>query len=179
LNLGLSTNWPPCEEDDSKKVFFFFFFSFFFFCFPSLYLSVCLQGTIDRPTKGSVHVCGLAITPRTSDADLAHLRLTRLGFVFQTFNLLPSMTALENVEMPMTLAGMAPAARRRRATELLTRVGLAARLTHFPSMLSGGEQQRVTIARALANSPDLLIGTLAQPFFFFFFFFFFFLLLLL
>jgi ABC-type lipoprotein export system ATPase subunit len=98
------------------------------------------------------------ITDRTPDALLAEVRLKKMGFVFQTFNLLGALTAQENVEMPMVLLGELSAAERaKRAVDLLTTVGLSKRLDHFPSQLSGGEQQRVTIARAIANRPELLL----------------------
>ena len=115
-------------------------------------------GTIDRPTKGSVRVCGTRITDTTPDARLAELRLNKLGFVFQTFNLISGMTALENVEMPLTLHGsLPPKERRERCESILRSVGMGDRMHHIPSQLSGGEQQRVTIARALVNFPDILL----------------------
>jgi len=115
-------------------------------------------GTIDKPTKGEIVICGNRITNKTSDAEFALLRLRKIGFVFQTFNLISSMTALENVELSMILDGrLSKGARRKRAIALLNRVGMGARLDHTPSQMSGGEQQRVTIARAIANSPDLLL----------------------
>eukprot|EP00656_Telonema_subtile_P015321 TRINITY_DN18003_c0_g1_i1.p1 TRINITY_DN18003_c0_g1~~TRINITY_DN18003_c0_g1_i1.p1 ORF type:complete len:330 (-),score=64.00 TRINITY_DN18003_c0_g1_i1:182-1171(-) len=117
-----------------------------------------LIGTIDTPTRGSITVCGNTITERAQDNELAELRLQRIGFVFQAFNLLPSFTAVENVEVPMRLAGVLNARERRaRALDLLTRVGLGDRADHTPSQLSGGEQQRVTIARSLSNNPTLLL----------------------
>jgi len=115
-------------------------------------------GTIDTPTKGELVLGGYRINSSTTDDVLSFLRLKKIGFVFQTFNLLSSLTALENVEMPMILAGdLSADQRRRRATDLLNSVGMGARLDHLPSQLSGGEQQRVTIARAMANKPDLLL----------------------
>lgn len=116
------------------------------------------MGTIDKPTKGDMHICGTHIDSHTSDTVFSQIRLHQIGFVFQAFNLLGSMTALENVEMPMVLAGkLSKTERRERAKELLGRVGMGERLNHVPSQLSGGEQQRVTIARAIANSPSLLL----------------------
>lgn len=92
------------------------------------------------------------------DSALAGIRLSKLAFVFQTFNLLPALSAVENVELPMVLAGTGTrASRRKRAVHLLSRVGMAERLHHTPSQMSGGEQQRVTIARALANKPEILL----------------------
>ncbi|KAL7749971.1 ABC transporter H member 2 [Sorochytrium milnesiophthora] len=117
-----------------------------------------LVGTIDKPTKGEMRVCDTVINANTTDEELALLRLHSLGFVFQTFNLLSSMTARENVELPMTLKGTYSAKQRAElATASLQRVGMGHRVDHFPSQLSGGEQQRVTIARAIANRPDLLL----------------------
>lgn len=116
-----------------------------------------LLGGLDRPTSGDVLVAGRRLAER-SDRELADYRRHAVGFVFQFFNLVPSMTARQNVELPMILAERDRAGRRKRADELLERVGLAARRDHRPSELSGGEQQRVSIARALANEPTLLLA---------------------
>ena len=110
---------------------------------------------LDAPSAGRVVIDGVDITALAEDA-LARLRGTRIGFVFQFFHLLPSLTALENVLVPMEIAGQRDA--RRRALALLDEVGLSERGHHYPSQLSGGEQQRVAIARALANDPPLLLA---------------------
>lgn len=115
-------------------------------------------GTIDKPTKGEVFIAGHKIKSSTEDKLLASLRLHYLSFVFQTFNLLSSLTAVENVELPMILEGkLSRSDARRRAITLLEKVGLKERINHFPNQLSGGEQQRVTIARALSNNPKILL----------------------
>ena len=117
-----------------------------------------LIGTIDLSTSGQLYIMGQRIDGSSSDDFLSRLRLEHIGFVFQTFNLLATMSALENVELPMILlAKHDEKERKRRAIALLKRVGLGDRLDHLPSELSGGEQQRVAIARALSNEPDILL----------------------
>jgi putative ABC transport system ATP-binding protein len=116
-----------------------------------------LLGVIDRPTSGTVSIGGERVD-RLGDARATEFRLTRIGFVFQRFYLMQALSARENVELPLSEAGLKGAARRDRARELLAYVGLGQREGHRPSQLSGGEQQRVAIARALANRPTLLLA---------------------
>ena len=116
-----------------------------------------LIGGIDAPTSGTIELLGRRLDG-LGDRELTRLRLTRLGFIFQRFYLLPVLTARENIELPMAEAGMDRAARRARAMELLEYVGLAGRAAHRATQLSGGEMQRVAIARALANRPALLLA---------------------
>lgn len=116
-----------------------------------------LLGGIDTPSSGTVEILG-TVLQSLSDRDLTRLRLTRLGFIFQRFHLLPVLTAQENVELPMAEAGVPREDRRARAGELLSYVGLAHRARHRATQLSGGEMQRVAIARALANRPALLLA---------------------
>ena len=116
-----------------------------------------LIGGIDAPSAGSVELLGTRLDA-LSDRELTRLRLTRLGFVFQRFHLLPVLTARENVELPMAEAGMGRRERQDRASELLAYVGLGHRVGHRATQLSGGEMQRVAIARALANQPALLLA---------------------
>ena len=116
-----------------------------------------LIGGIDTPTSGTVEILGTALTS-LSDRQLTRLRLTRLGFIFQRFHLLPVLTARENVELPMAEAGVPTRDRRQRALELLHYVGLGERAGHRATQLSGGEMQRVAVARALANRPAVLLA---------------------
>src|SRR5512143_1990899 len=112
---------------------------------------------LDRPTSGSMQVNGRELA-QMSPQELARYRRFTVGMVFQAFNLIPSMTLLENVELPMRFAEVDRAERAVRAQEALQRVGLSARITHRPVELSGGEQQRASIARALVNRPTLLLA---------------------
>jgi putative ABC transport system ATP-binding protein len=116
-----------------------------------------LIGGIDHPSAGSVTIDGARID-QMSDADATRFRLRHIGFVFQRFYLMPALTAIENVELPMAEARLPRNHRVRRARELLAYVGLGERRNHRPAQLSGGEQQRVAIARALANKPQLLVA---------------------
>ena len=116
-----------------------------------------LLGALDRPSSGWLRFDGRDLG-ELPDAELARLRLETFGFVFQQFNLIPTLTAQENVEAALAPVGAATAGRRERAAELLQQVGLAARREHLPTQLSGGEQQRVAIARALANDPRVLLA---------------------
>jgi putative ABC transport system ATP-binding protein len=114
-------------------------------------------GGLEEPSRGHVIVDGENVVSLSEDR-LSALRLTKMGFVFQNYNLLANFTARENVEVPMALAGLGRRERHRRSEQLLESVGLADRAKHYPSELSGGQQQRVAIARALANDPPILIG---------------------
>ena len=116
-----------------------------------------LLGALDRPTSGRVEFEGKDLA-RMGDGELAALRRDTLGFIFQQFNLIPTLTAQQNVEAALAPRSFKSVERRRRAAVLLERVGLEPRASHLPSQLSGGEQQRVAIARALANGPRVLLA---------------------
>ena len=114
-------------------------------------------GCLDSPSSGQYFLDGTNVA-QLSDDELAHIRNRKIGFVFQQFHLLPQLTALENVALPMVYAGVPAPEREKRATEALTKVGLADRLRNKPTQLSGGQQQRVAIARAIVNKPLLLLA---------------------
>jgi putative ABC transport system ATP-binding protein len=116
-----------------------------------------LVGCLDTPTSGSYALGGQLVSGVSRD-ELAEIRNRRVGFVFQNFNLLPHISALENVELPLLFGGMRPAERHQRSRELLERVGLGDRTDHKPTELSGGQMQRVAIARALAMDPDIVLA---------------------
>ncbi len=116
-----------------------------------------LIGCIDAPTRGTVEVCGQAVGELGDDA-LADFRARNIGFIFQTFSLVPVLSAYENVEYPLVLVGTPPAERRRRTQEVLEAVGLTAHATRRPNELSGGQRQRVAIARALVKAPQVVLA---------------------
>jgi predicted ABC-type transport system involved in lysophospholipase L1 biosynthesis ATPase subunit len=116
-----------------------------------------ILGGLDQPTSGHVWLVGHELSQMTA-GDLARYRLKKVGMIFQAFNLIPSRTAWQNVEMPMIFAGVGPRERRAAARQALEAVGLGERLDHRPNELSGGEQQRVAIARALVNAPQILLA---------------------
>ena len=114
-------------------------------------------GALDRPTEGTYHLNGRDIST-LDDRELSRIRNSEIGFVFQTFNLIPRTNALKNVELPMLYAGKSKHERTKRAKELLKMVGMEDRYTHQPNELSGGQKQRVAIARAMANDPSILLA---------------------
>jgi putative ABC transport system ATP-binding protein len=116
-----------------------------------------ILGCLDTPTKGTYILNGIDVS-RMSDNDLAEVRNKEIGFVFQTFNLLPRSTSLDNVALPLIYAGVSKADRDRRAHEALENVGLGNRVTHKPNELSGGQRQRVAVARALINNPSIILA---------------------
>jgi putative ABC transport system ATP-binding protein len=116
-----------------------------------------LIGCIDKPTSGRILIDGID-TSRLSSSQTSTLRREKIGFVFQTFNLIPVFTASENVEFPLLVQGVSPAERRKRVAEALENVGLSARAGHRPALLSGGERQRVAVARAIVHRPSLVLA---------------------
>ena len=116
-----------------------------------------LMGCLDKPSIGEIYIENVAVS-KLNDTELAKIRNKMIGFVFQQFNLLPRLTALENVELPMIYARIPREVRKKRAKKLLKLVGLADRMNHRPTQLSGGQMQRVAIARALANEPQIILA---------------------
>ncbi len=116
-----------------------------------------LVGCLDTATKGNIFL-GQHNIGHLSESDLAQIRGKQIGFIFQTFNLIPSLHALDNVALPMVFQGVARKARENQAAEILKQVGLANRMYHLPNQLSGGQRQRVAIARALVNDPDIILA---------------------
>ena len=116
-----------------------------------------MLGCLDVPTQGKYFLDGIDISKKTDD-ELAEIRNNKIGFVFQGFNLLPKLTAIENVELPLIYSNVSTKERKRRAKEALEKVGLGSRVNHKPTELSGGQQQRVAIARALITNPPIILG---------------------
>ena len=114
-------------------------------------------GCLDRPTSGQYLLLGVDVSRKT-DNELAEIRNRKIGFVFQSFNLLPKLIAWKNVELPLLYGGVEPNTRKKKALEMLEKLGLSHRTEHYPSELSGGEQQRVAIARALINDPAIILA---------------------
>jgi putative ABC transport system ATP-binding protein len=114
-------------------------------------------GALDKPSKGSVTIAGVDLT-KLSSRQLAYIRNTHIGYIFQAFNLIPALTAMRNVMLPLLFSGMSTEQATERAKEVLTEVGLANRLTHRPNEMSGGQQQRVAIARGLAMNPAIMLA---------------------
>ena len=116
-----------------------------------------MVGCLDTATKGDIYL-GEHNIEHLSESDLAQIRGKRIGFIFQTFNLIPSLSALDNVALPMTFQNVSRSLRLKKSKELLEQVGLGDRLSHLPSQLSGGQRQRVAIARALINDPEIILA---------------------
>jgi len=116
-----------------------------------------LIGLLDRPSNGEIILLGTE-TSKISDGEASKIRLKHIGFIFQSFNLIPSLTVLENIELPMALLGVKKEARRKRSIELLERFHMEMLANRFPTELSGGEQQRVAILRATVNNPDIILA---------------------
>ncbi|MCX6777757.1 MAG: ABC transporter ATP-binding protein [Candidatus Micrarchaeota archaeon] len=116
-----------------------------------------IMGCLDIPTEGRVYINGIDTSEMDSN-ELARVRRENLGFVFQQFHLIPTLTALQNVALPMMFTGTPKAEREERAAKILDSLGLAERMTHLPNELSGGEKQRVAIARSLANNPEIILA---------------------
>lgn len=114
-------------------------------------------GCLDTPTSGEYILSNRKIAD-LNETELAHIRSKEIGFIFQSFQLLPRLTALQNVELPLIYSGVTPAERRKKAKDMLERVGLEEKLYHYPNQLSGGQQQRVAIARALSTNPTILLA---------------------
>ena len=117
-----------------------------------------IMGLLDEPTSGQIELCGQVIDPKMSDNRLAELRNKTLGFVFQSFHLIPTLNVLDNVQLPLIYRGMRSSERIRLAKEVIERVGLSHRMKHRPTQLSGGQCQRVAIARAIIGNPEILIA---------------------
>ena len=116
-----------------------------------------IVGCLDIPTKGSVYLDSRDIS-KLNESDLAQIRGMKIGFIFQQFNLIPTLNALENVMLPLEFQDMPTDVARKKSIEILNKVGLGDRMDHLPSQLSGGQQQRVAIARSLSNNPDVILG---------------------